>query len=462
MVLGSCESSDPVAIQVIGLGLGDCGKGSIVDFLTRRHSARVVVRFNGGPQAGHNVLTADATRSHTFSQFGSGSLVPAVRTVLSRFMLIEPYAMFNEARHLQSLGVADVWSRLLIDRRCAVITPAHQAANRLRELARGNAAHGTCGMGIGETAQDLLHHPDLVPRACELSDRQVIGRKLHGSCDLKAELLRDIIASQRGHPNADFAIDTLTDRTWIEAAVDNYAELARRATIASERAIASALNVSGAVIFEGAQGVLLDENFGFHPHTTWSTTTFANADAVLDEIRHTGRRYRLGVMRAYFTRHGPGPFVTEDDSLGPRLPEPHNVSTGWQGRFRTGLFDAVAARYALAVAGGVDGLAINHLDRLPAVGYRMCRAYCDDGAAPGDADYFVRDRGQITDLRVHRPASFAHQARLTQLLSRCRPADTHPAGDNVPSFIREVQRQVGFRVVLTSRGPNARDKKVSQ
>jgi adenylosuccinate synthase len=447
---------DPLAIHVVDLAFGDCGKGSVVDFLTRRRSAGLVVRFNGGPQAAHNVVTADGT--HTFSQFGSGSFVPGVRTLLSRFMLIEPYAMFNEARHLESLGVADAWGRLLIDGRCPVITPAHQAANRLRELARGSAAHGTCGMGIGETVQDLRDHPDLVPHACELSDRAMISRKLRGLCDLKTGQLRDAIVSLRGHPAAKFAIETLTDRSWLGAAVDNYAELARRASIVSETAVASALRFSGTILFEGAQGVLLDESFGFHPHTTWSTTTFANADLLLDEAGYEGRRYRLGVLRAYFTRHGAGPFVTEDESLSPVLPEPHNAGTGWQGRFRVGLFDAVAARYGLALARGVDGLAMTHLDRLPAVAYRMCRAYRDHGPVDGDADHFVREEGRITGLSVHLAADLTRQERLTELLFQCRPTDTQPAGGGAEAFIDEVERELRSPVVLTSSGPAASDK----
>ncbi len=105
-------------------------------------------------------------------------------------------------------------------------------------------------MGVGETVQDLRDHPDLVPHAHELNDRATVSRKLRGLCDLKASQLRDAIASLRQDPAAKFAIETLTDRTWLEAAIDNFAELARRATIASESAIESALRFSGTIIFE--------------------------------------------------------------------------------------------------------------------------------------------------------------------------------------------------------------------
>src|SRR5687768_676429 len=318
------------AILVIDLAYGDCGKGTIVDFLTRRHRAHTVVRFNGGPQAAHNVVTPGG-RHHTFAQFGSGTFVPGVRTLLSRFVLVEPYALFNEAEHLDSVGVVDALSRLVIDERCVVITPAHQAANRLRELARGDAAHGTCGMGIGETMQDAIDRPELTLRAGELRDRAVVRTKLRGTVDWKREQLRDAAAALRGHPKAARDLATLAEPTWLDAAVENYAALARAVSIADESQVGEILRSDGATIFEGAQGVLLDEWFGFHPHTTWSTTTFANAETLLEEAGFNGERTRLGVLRSYFTRHGNGPLVTEEANLAAALPEIHNGENGWQG-----------------------------------------------------------------------------------------------------------------------------------
>ncbi|HTL30465.1 MAG TPA: adenylosuccinate synthetase, partial [Tepidisphaeraceae bacterium] len=333
-----------LAFLVIDLAFGDCGKGTIVDFLTRRFDVRTVVRFNGGPQAGHNVVTPDG-RHHTFAQFGSGSLITGVRTILSSYMLIEPYAMFREAEHLQSIGVRDPLSHLTIDARCLVITPAHQAANRIRELARGANAHGTCGMGIGETVQDSIASPHLLLRAGDLWNRQKTQAILRLVTDLKLSQLGDEIDRCGGSARARAAIATLRDPTWISTAVDVYASLAREASIVEM----IDLPIDGHVIFEGAQGVLLDGTHGYHPHTTWSTTTFWNADMLLNQLNWPGDRVRIGVLRNYFTRHGVGPFVTEDNSLHPHLPEPHNDASGWQGKFRVGVFDAAAARYAIEV-----------------------------------------------------------------------------------------------------------------
>jgi adenylosuccinate synthase len=443
--------NDRLAIFVIDLAFGDCGKGAVVDHLARAHAAHTVVRFNGGPQAGHNVVTPDG-RHHTFSQFGSGTFVPGVRTLLSRYMLIEPYAMLNEADHLRDVGVDDPLDRLTIDRRCPVITPFHQAANRLREIARGDAAHGTCGMGVGETMQDLLDRPDLAIRAGNLSDRTGVAAKLRAIRDYKLEQLHDVIAAAEPHPSARFALDTLRTPGWIDTAITTYAQVATATTIAEPRAVSDILRRPGTILFEGAQGVLLDEWFGFHPHTTWSTTTFANANALLDECNSTARRTRLGVLRTYFTRHGAGPLVSEDPALLARLPEPHNTAAGWQGHFRIGPFDAVAARYALAVAGGVDSIALTHLDRLPALPDHACTAYRARRA--DDDDFVTRDRDVITDLRVGRAEDLPRQERLTHLLRRSRPVLT-PIPRDAEGFVGWLERELHTRVSLIASGPTA-------
>src|SRR5262249_29944754 len=147
-------------IQLDDLGFGGSGKGQMVDYLPRPHKGELVVCFNGVPQARHNLLLPDG-RNHPFAPFGSSSFVLRLTTLLSHFMLIEPYAMVNEAAHLDALGVHDALPRTIIDERCLVITPLHQRANRLRERARGDFAHGTCGIGFGECVSDSLRSPNL-------------------------------------------------------------------------------------------------------------------------------------------------------------------------------------------------------------------------------------------------------------------------------------------------------------
>ncbi|MET9224797.1 adenylosuccinate synthetase [Lentzea sp. NPDC003310] len=335
-------------VIVVGLGFGDEGKGAVVDALCADGSVSAVVRFNGGAQAAHNVI-ADG-RHHTFSQFGSGTLA-GVPTRLSRYVLVEPIALATESRELEALGVANPLSLMSIDAGALLTTPFHVAANRARERARGDGRHGSCGKGIGETAwygllsgakagdvvegQQVLGEPGPAPRVGDCLDPAALRRKL----DALARFYEPLIGAG---PNVDELVGLY-------------------------RAFADAVRIipgddgmfdSGRVVFEGAQGVLLDETYGFHPHTTWSTVVPRNARELL-----RGRPARvLGVTRTYQTRHGAGPLPTEDPAVLARFPERHNGTGEFQGAWRAGHLDANLLRYAVACCGGVDGLAVTHLD----------------------------------------------------------------------------------------------------
>jgi adenylosuccinate synthase len=405
---------------VVDLGYGDAGKGTVVDWLcSPANGAQIatVVRFNGGAQAAHNVVTADG-RHHTFAQFGSGSFTAGVRSHLSRFVLVDPLALAAEAAHLEAVGVVGALDRLTVDREALVTTPFHQAAGRAREVARGSDRHGSCGMGIGETARFALGHPADAPRVADCAAPRALARKLAG--------LRDALTAELG----------ALDAPGIEQLCDAYRAFARRVALVDGGYLRQILRAGGAV-FEGAQGVLLDEWHGFHPYTTWSTTTFANAETLLAEAGQDAMR--LGVVRCYMTRHGPGPFPTDDPTL--EIPEPHNRSGRWQGAFRSGHLDAVALRYAVDVTGGVDAVALTHLD----VARRHPLGLCTSYRAGGQRLERITP-GPEHDLR--------HQAELTRMLLGARPEYEQP-GDPWPSVVEQV---LGAPVVLESRGPAPTDK----
>src|SRR5438046_4214128 len=148
------------AIITVGLGFGDEGKGAAVDFLTRKYSADLVVRYCGGSQAGHNVQLPDGRR-HTFSQFGAGTLVETPRrprTYLGPNVIIDPPALVREAQHLAELGVVEPARLLTMHPRCLVTTAWLRLVNQCRELARGDAKDGSCGQGMGETRGYWLKH----------------------------------------------------------------------------------------------------------------------------------------------------------------------------------------------------------------------------------------------------------------------------------------------------------------
>ncbi len=443
------------ALLVVGLGLGDEGKGSVVDALVRRHQAATVVRFNGGPQAAHHVVSPEG-KLHCFSQFGAGTLVPGVRTHLGRFMAVDPLALAREDAALRAIGVSDALARLSVDPRCVVVTPVHRAINRIRELARGEARHGSVGIGVGEALLDAENAALPCVRVGDARDPGRLGATLRLLWRMKidhaeqlaargknAAIDRELASLRRPEPNELLA-----------ASLDHLVH-ASGASLSE----GPALDAGRVTVFEGAQGVLLDRDHGFFPHVTPSRTTFANADALLAEAPRALAVTRIGVLRAYATRHGEGPFVTEDAALTATTPDLHNGAAGFQGAFRVGWFDVVAARYALRVVGGVDWLAITNLDRLAGLArVKVCTAYASDDGG-----------GILHDLPMNcgAPAMSPEAgSALTLLLSRCRPVYTElpgwrSSGDVAASaFLRflESPAALGTRVGMASWGPRAGDK----
>lgn len=448
------------AFIVVDLGFGDAGKGTLTDWLVRRHGARCVVRFNGGAQAGHNVVTEDG-RHHTFAQFGAGTFVPGVRTHLARTTVIHPLALLVEARHLARKGVTDALERLTVSEGAQVITPFHQAAGRLRELARGHGRHGTCGVGVGETVRHALEYPEEALRARDLTEPRSLVHKARRVQERLCAELSEVLRAVQGLPQAEPERALLEDgevaSRWVAAL-----EPLRPGERVVEDSHLGRLLGEGSTVFEGAQGVLLDEWRGFHPHTTWSTCTSDNALELLREHGFEGEVHRLGVLRTYTTRHGEGPLPTEEPALAARLDEPHNGAEGWQGTFRVGCFDAVLARYALAACGGVEALAVTHLDRL-SERWPVCTAYrapagCDGGS-------FVREAEErVVALRLGGHRDLAYQERLTRGLRACRPERQELSLGEEPEgraerFVAWVEAVLGVRVAVGSHGPAARDKR---
>lgn len=439
-------------VSVLGLGFGDCGKGLFIDALSRQLQAHTVVRFNGGAQAAHNVVLPDG-RHHTFSQFGAASFQPGVHTLLAYPVIVHPTALLVENDYLQRAGVADALQRLLIDGRCRLTTPFHQAAGRMRELARGAAAHGSCGVGVGETVRHDLAHPDLTLRYADLLAPRSALDRLEA---LRASLLATLDAEHGASAHSaayqqERAVlcDQALAGHWLARTQD----LLRLAPPASQARVAQRLQQTGTVLFEGAQGVLLDEWRGFHPYTTWSNISTAAVQAVAADAGLHQRIENFGALRSYLTRHGNGPFPTHDTGLD-TLPERHNSGDGWQGEFRRGHPDALLLRYALAVVGKLDGLLVSHLDAVARPnGLTWCDAY-QAPLIPQDRQLCRRDGdGRITALLPGAAQDLAHQARLTALLSAARPVmDTAPITGAV-EFVEQLEARAGLPVVMRSSGP---------
>lgn len=354
------------SIAVIDLLFGDSGKGTTVEALTRQYGFKTIVRFNGGPQAAHTVVRSDG-RWHTFRQFGSGSFEPNVRTVCSRFMLIDPAAQMHEAEQLAHLGVPRIFERLFVDERCLIVTTWHRLLGRIRELDRGDQRHGSTGQGVGETVRYAQLFPEQALRVRHLSPRRELHARLQElracmidqaeQCALATEEVRALLADMR-RPEV-FQHDFVHCAAWRERVthrVENDAQW--RALLGDEP-----------VLFEGAQGVLLDPVYGFPPHVTKTDVTDRSLQALEHEWQLPRLVKRLGVLRGYATRHGAGPFPGEEKTFS--LTETHNVENPWQGSMRFGWHHPELLRRSRAALLHLDGIAITCLDQLAGRSVRM-------------------------------------------------------------------------------------------
>jgi len=321
---------------VIGLGFGDEGKGLTTDYLCSQSLSPLVIRFNGGQQAGHTVCTATGLR-HVFSSFGAGTLRGAA-TYWSAGCTLSPSALLNEYRALNSTGISP---RLYLDEFCAVTTHYDVLYNRLLEQQRGSARHGSCGMGFGNTlqrheAQVSFVAGDLIyPERCLDKLKQI---RLYYALKAKTELTIDFTEL---HHDAE-------DRRFMDYLAELQLLLNENICITSEQVIFEDPQWDQ-YVFEGAQGVLLDMDFGYFPHVTRSHTTSKNALDLIRRNKNTISSATLyAVSRVYHTRHGQGPFVAHADQLLLKNNEMEtNVLNDFQGNFRTGPLDLDQLNYAI-------------------------------------------------------------------------------------------------------------------
>ncbi|MBL8793846.1 MAG: adenylosuccinate synthetase [Planctomycetia bacterium] len=383
------------AVITVGLGFGDEGKGATVDYLVRHLEADLVVRYCGGSQAGHNVQLPDGRR-HTFSQFGAGTLAELPdhpRTFLGPAMVIDPLALAREAQHLAELGVREPARLLTIHPRCLVTTPWLRIANQLRELARGAEKHGSCGQGIGEARAYWLKYGADAVLAADLRDRESLCAKL----ELQRQRLlldcQEALERVAGEVLAEFGLWEL-NAEGVTAAL--------QAAFSPEVKLSAALPACRAAIFEGAQGVLLDEYRGFHPYTTWSTVTAHHAWELIASADFDAV-CTLGIARAYTTRHGEGPLPTHSPELTARLLDAGNPWNRWQGSLRCGWLDLPLLRYAAAVAGPLDGLVVNHLDQRGKDDL-VCEQYRNVALTPAAAPLLTVQSRMMQELQQAQPA----------------------------------------------------------
>lgn len=310
---------------VIGAGFGDEGKGVLTDALAAEAGNDcLVIRFNGGAQAGHTVVTPAGQR-HVFSHFGSGSFTGAA-TFLSRFFLCNPILFLKEARLLEETGVRP---RVFVDPEALVTTPYDMMINHAAEQIRGSERHGSCGVGIGETVGRSAD-PQMRLTAADLTNVATLRDTLRR--------IRSVYVSQRlwklGMPLSVLGELLASDDILYRFVEDSQEFLSR-----IEFAGAGLLRRAGDLVFEGAQGLLLDQDRGFFPHVTRSNTGLRNVLQLAQEasLRQLDVTY---VTRCYLTRHGAGPLPNEIGAPPyPAVQDPTNLPNRYQGALRFGWLD---------------------------------------------------------------------------------------------------------------------------
>jgi len=317
---------------VIGANFGDEGKGLTTEYFAVRHPNTLVVRFNGGAQAAHTVVLPDS-REHVFSHFGSGTL-DGIPTYLSQFFLINPILYVEEREKLeQKMKDQRTLPVLYVHRNAFVSTPYDMMINQIAELNRGEDRHGSCGYGISETVVRSEHEKYRISVA-DLYDSRLLQEKLRS---IKEEYVpRRLNELGCRYIPEDYTFG-LTSHEVFDAFFHDCDIFKRTVCITDD----SILHAFDSIVFEGAQGLLLDQNLiEYSPHITHSNTGIDNVVEIMQNMDFDYEMEVVYVTRSYMTRHGAGPFPTETtDKPYRKMWDLTNVPNPWQGSLRFGILD---------------------------------------------------------------------------------------------------------------------------
>ncbi len=419
------------SVVVVGSQWGDEGKGKVVDLLTERVSA--VARFQGGHNAGHTlVIDGEKTVLHLIP---SGVLRPDQHCLIGNGVVVAPEALLEEIAMLEARGV-EARERLRISPACPLILPCHDALDQARERARGKTAIGTTGRGIGPAYEDKVSRRGI--RVTDLFHRERLASKLGELLDYHNFVLQRF-----------FGAEAIDFQKTLESCLRYAEEL--RPMVADVGDLLSAKREAGErLLFEGAQGTLLDIDHGTYPYVTSSNTTAAAA-ATGTGLGPRELDYVLGITKAYTTRVGGGPFPTElDDAMGQHLAERGQEFGATTGRpRRCGWFDAVALRRAAQI-NSISGLCITKLDVLDDLAIiRICIGYRhgDDERSevlPSGADAVAECEPEYIEMPGWQSSTVGAR-RLADLPDAAR------------DYLRRIEELVGVPVHIISTGADRRD-----
>ena len=411
---------------LIGAQWGDEGKGKATDLYGER--VQWVVRYQGGNNAGHTVVLPDG-QSFALHLIPSGILTPGVRNVIGNGVVIDPGVLLKELGGLEDRGVDT--SNLLISADAHLIMPYHVAIDKVTERYLGKAKIGTTGRGIGPAYQDKVAR--LGVRVQDLLDESILAQKVEAALDIKNQILVKIY-NRRALEPAKIVDEVLGQAQGFLHRISDTKLALDQAALRGEN-----------ILLEGSQGTLLDVDHGTYPYVTSSNPTAGGASAG-SGIGPTRITAVVGILKAYTTRVGSGPFPTElfDDS-GEYLRKTGGEIGVTTGRLRRcGWFDAVIARYATRVNGITDYFltkldVLSSLETVP-----ICVAYDVDGKRHDEMPMTQSDLHHAVPVYEEMPGWFED-------ITHCRSFDELPA--NAQAYVRRVEELAGSRVSSIGVGP---------
>ena len=420
-------------VVIIGTQWGDEGKGKIIDWLSE--STQGVVRFQGGHNAGHTLIING--QKTVLRLIPSGIMHAGLPCFIGNGVVLSPEALFKEIGELESAGV-DVRSRLRISEACTLILPYHIAVDQAREIKRGAAKIGTTGRGIGPAYEDKVARRAL--RVQDLFYPEAFAEKLKEVMEYHNFILTQYLGAS--------ALDyqTVLDETLA------FAEQLRPMVIDVSATLHEIQEKGGRLLFEGAQGTLLDVDHGTYPFVT-SSNCVAGAAAAGAGVGPTKLNYILGITKAYCTRVGAGPFPTElynaegmNDASGKHMADVGKEFGSVTGRARRcGWFDAAALKRSIQINGvtGLSMMKLDVLDGLPEV--KLCVGYQVDGK---QVDLLPRGADEVARC-VPVYETFAGWSESTFGLTKW---DELPA--NAQAYLNRIEQVCGVPIDIVSTGPD--------
>jgi adenylosuccinate synthase len=409
---------------LVGAQWGDEGKGKIIDFLT--DEADIVVRSQGGNNAGHTIVIGG--EKYVLHLIPSGILRKSKTCVIGNGVVLDPVALVGEIEGLRKRGVK-VEKNLLISDTAHLVLPYHQALDGLRETQKGSKKIGTTKRGIGPAYADKASRTGL--RTGDLLRPDVLKEKLTQRIKENNAVLKSLGAPTL---NAKKIInDTLAAAEVLRPFITNTVMFLYRA-----------LEMKTNMLFEGAQGTFLDIDHGTYPYVTSSNTTSGGACTGSGVPPHRIDKV-MGVLKAYTTRVGEGPFTTEDDALGDRFHAMGREFGATTGRARRcGWFDAVSTRYSV-ILNGIDELAITNLDGLDGVeSIKLCVAYRFDGKV---LDFPPTDSEQLSRCE---PVYIEMPGWLKSTEKAKKFSDLPP---KARAYVKKIAELTGAKLSIVSIGP---------